>query len=308
MRGTGEDAHHTVAGGPGTEPRRDAVALHVDEIVDPVDPRFEELYALYERLFPLPAEREPPEAFFEVLELNRNPKVQRELGPWHEAILVVQAGQGGPVVGGHVYGVTTSSAHAELGCAASVQAIYTFFDRSVRGRTPMSQIERELQDRASRTFEPREAPTVSPLIFVEVNNPLRMSPEQIADDTAHAGIDPYRRYRHWLNSGLRPLDLSYVQPPLRAGEDAVRYLDLFCNSKLTSVPAAVILHHLRAFISISVLKGRPADDDPDFAAMRDQLGGRDAVGFVPEDHGDLRRILARAAELKLASQPRPGVS
>ncbi|HEY0484470.1 MAG TPA: hypothetical protein VGD37_43415 [Kofleriaceae bacterium] len=300
MGGTGEDALRVTDRSP---------ALHVDEIVDADDPRFEELYGLYERLFPLPAEREPPEAFFEVLALNRNPQVQHALGPWHEAILVVQAGQGGPVVGGHVYGVTTSRAHRELGCAASVQAIYTFFDHLVRGRTPMSQIERELQARASRTFDDRGAPiTISPLIFVEVNNPLRMTPEQIADDTAHAGIDPYRRYRHWLNSGLRPLELSYVQPPLRTGEDAVRYLDLFCNSSLSSVPSSVILGHLRAFISISVLKGRPADDDPDFAVMRDQLGVRDAIGFVPEDQGDLRAIRERAAELKLASQPGPGVS
>ena len=307
MRGTGEDVHHTTDSGPGSERPRDAVALHVDEIVDADDPRFGELYALYERLFPLPEEREPPEAFFELLALNRNAKAQRELGPWHEAILAVQAGQGGPVVGGHVYGVTTSDAHREFGCVASVQAIYTFFDRSVRGRTPMSQIERELQTRASRTFDRCGTPTLSPLIFLEVNNPLRMAPQQIADDTAHAGIDPYRRYRHWLNSGLRPLELSYVQPPLRAGEDAIRYLDLFCNSSLSSVPAAVVLNHLRAFISISVLKGRPADDDPDFAAMRDQLSGRDAVGFVPEDQSDLRMIRERAAELKLASSC-PGVS
>jgi hypothetical protein len=294
MRGTGEQR-------AGATAPSEAGPLCVDEITEADDPRFAELYALYERMFPLPAEREPPEAFFEVLALNRHAEVQRVLGPWHEAVLAVHAGHGGPVVGGHVYGVTTSRAHRELGCIASVQAIYTFFDPSVRGRTPMSKIEQELQARALRAVGHTGAPAIPPLIFVEVNNPLRMTAQQIADDTAHAGIDPYRRYRHWLSSGLRPLELSYVQPPLRAGGDAVRYLDLFCNSRLASVPGAVILNHLRAFISIAVLKGRPADDDPDFAAMRDQLGARDAIPFAT-DRADLQAICDRAAALKLAAQ------
>jgi hypothetical protein len=47
---------------------------------------------------------------------------------------------------------------------------------------------------------------------------------------------------------------------------------------------------------------RAADDDPDFAAMRDQLGARDAIGFAPADRADLQAICDRAAELKLAAQ------
>src|SRR5215510_9545133 len=159
--------------------------------------------------------------------------------------------------------------------------------------------EDDLQARALRILGYDGVPRMPPLVFVEVNNPLRMSPEEIADDTAHAGIDPYRRYRHWLRSGLRPLDLAYVQPPLRLGESPVRYLDLFCNSNLPSVPSAVVLHHLRAFISISVLKGKSADGDPDFAAMRDQLAARDIVAFIPDDYAELQAICDRAAELSI---------
>ena len=68
MRGTGEQR----AGAAHSE----AEPLRVDEITGADDPRFGEL-ALCERMVPLRAEREPPEAFFEVLALNRH--AEREL-------------------------------------------------------------------------------------------------------------------------------------------------------------------------------------------------------------------------------------
>lgn len=254
---------------------------------------FDALYALYERLFPLSDEREPPEAFLQILALNDDADVQRRFGPWREIVAAVRVGADGPVVGGHVFGVTTSGAHAAYGCGASVQGIYTFFDASVRGRTPILEIKRYFQDQALRAFGLTRVMR-APLVFLEVNNPLRMSAAEIAEDTARSGIDPHRRYVFWQRCGLRPLRLPYVQPRLRPDAQPVRCLDLFCSADGPDVPAAVVAQHLRAFVSVSVLKGADARTDADFAPLAAWLDVQTAVAFVNADADDQRMIHAAA--------------
>jgi hypothetical protein len=96
-----------------------------------------------------------------------------------------------------------------------------------------------------------------------------------------AGLDPWDRYRKWLFVEALPLDFPYVQPALSVGGSPVDYLDLFCFPKgRRSVPSTIIKQHLRAFVSLSVLKGRDARLDPAFGQIMRYLDDRDEISFA----------------------------
>lgn len=264
--------------------------------VDPGDSRsFAVLYNIYAQMFPLPDEREPPDAFFEIAALNVNGPVQAAFGPWREVVASIRPWQGGPIIGGHVFGMTTSRAHERHGHGASVQAIYTFIEQRSRGSGAISDMKRYMTGEALRVFGFEADAPLTPLIFFEVNNPLRMTAEQIREDTEMSGVSPFRRYNFWRRNGFRPLDLRYVQPALRPDAEPVRYLDLFCSDvPAGGIASAVIASHLAAFIAVSVRKGAPADEDPDFAAMAAALSARDFIPFVEDDTAEQQAIRAGA--------------
>ncbi len=269
----------------------------VTDIVSSREPELlDQLYALYALAFPLPDEREPRSAFDEILAANEDFAVQRRFGPWREVVAVIREWAGGPVVGGHVFGVTTSPAHRAAGCAASVQGIYTFLHPQVRGRLPMSALRDFMQAQAQATFGGDLDWPLAPPVFIEVNNPLRMSAAEVELDAQSSGVDPHRRYLFWQRSGFRPLAFDYVQPALQPGGRAALYLDLFCSGS-GPVPASLLAAHLRPFLAISVLKQRPADSDPDAEAMLAALARNEEVGFVPPERADQVLIRQRAAAL-----------
>jgi hypothetical protein len=273
--------------------------LSYEEIQPEHSKDFAKLYAIYADLFPLPDEREPPDAFFEISMLNQRADVQMQMGPWREIVAGIRLWQGGPLVGGHVFGVTTSPAHVKFGCRASVQAIYTFLERAARGKGQIPDMKSYMcaEALAKFGFDPVRG-GMPPLMFFEVNNPKRMTPQEIEEDTRRSGLDPHRRYIFWKRNGFAPLEFSYVQPRLRPDAEPVRYLDLFCTAGVAdAIPAELILAHLSTFVSISVLKGKPAMDDPDFAKMAEALPAGRMVPFVPDDADEQKAILqgARAA-------------
>jgi len=267
------------------------------EEVRPEDSRsFATLYNIYAGLFPFADEREPPEAFFELAALNINAGIQAALGPWREIVASIRRWQGGPIIGGHVFGVTTSRAHVEFGCMASVQAMYTFLEPASRGQGTITEMRAYFEAEALRVFGFPPA-AMRPLIFFEVNNPLRMSEAQVEEDMRQSGISPFKRYLFWKRKGFRALDFAYVQPRLRPDSEPVGYLDLFCSAPGEArIPAALLRNHLRAFISISVLKGVDAAGDDDFRNMAVLLDASRDVGFKPEDSDEQRYILKRARQ------------
>ena len=266
-----------------------------DEISPFHDEAFAALYAIYSDLFPLADEREPPSAFRELAELNGRADIQRLCGPWREFVFGMRLDKQRPLIGGNVFGVTTGPAHLQFGCQASVHDIYLFVHPDARGHGAMTDAKAHMEAQALLTFGLDErAGKLPPLIFLEVNNPTLMSSSEIELDTARSGIDPYRRYLSWKRSGFRPLDFRYVQPALRPDASAIRYLNLFCSAGgIDGIPADVVRAHLSAFISISVLKGRPAAENPDFALMMDELTPGTMIRFVPEDAVDKKLISER---------------
>jgi len=256
---------------------------------------FDAFYAIYAELFPLPDEREPPEAFVDIMALNNRPDVQERFGPWREVICAIRLSAGSPIVGGHVFGVTTSPAHLSFGCRASVQGIYTFLKREARGKGGLHDARSYVTATALETFGfGAEGGRIAPLIFFEVNNPLRMTAEEIANDKESSGLDPHLRYQFWKRNGFAPLDFAYVQPRLRASAKPVRYLDLFCSTEAGSdIPAELVLAHLKPYVSISILKGRDAFDDPDFRTMANLLAPGRRISFVDSGSAEQREIAAQ---------------
>ncbi len=268
--------------------------IRIEELTSPSAPAFKALYALYKSIFPMADEREPPEAFSEILEINRALSTQEHFGPYREIVAIVRLWEGGPIIGGHIFGVTTSPDHFASGIPASVQAIYTFMHKDYRGLVPIEAFAKYCQRAAVETFPVPGITLRLPVIFFEVNNPLKMTPEEISMDTCRSGLDPHRRYNFWLRSGFRPLDFPYVQPRLRPDVEPVRCLDLFCSGDINDVSATLLLSHLRAFVSVSVLKNQDACRDPDFLTMQDWLTRYDAVPLVPRSRSDISTIAQRA--------------
>jgi hypothetical protein len=277
-------------------------SCHIEELsVNDMDAFFG-LYEIYSRVFPMPDEREPPSAFREILNLNRDARIQTTYGPYREIVATVRRWEGGPVIGGHIFGVTTSECHRMHQIPGSIQAIYTFLHEDNRGEIPIKTFVEYCQQTALRTFPSNGRLAVQPLIFFEVNNPLKMTAEEIDIDTKNSGLDPHRRYMFWLRSGFRPLDFPYVQPRLRPDAEPVRCLDLFCGkATYETVPANVLERHLQAFISISVLKGRNAADDPDYQRMQQWLRERSQVKLVPADNDSIRKIVNASREARARS-------
>ncbi len=196
----------------------------VYENINPLnDEPFATLYAIYSDLFPLSDEREPPSAFRDLAELNCRQDVQILYGPWQEFVFGMRLDRQGALVGGNVFGVTTSQAHVNFGCQASVHDIYLFVHPNARGHGAMADAKAHMEAHA-RAVVGLNPGIFAPLIFLEVNNPTLMSSSEIELDTMQSGIDPCRRYMSWKRSGFRPLDFRYVQPALRPDASAIRYL------------------------------------------------------------------------------------
>jgi hypothetical protein len=222
--------------------------------------------------------------------------MQARFGPWREFVTAIREGDNGPLVGGNIFGVTTSRAHVAFGCQASIQGIYLFLVPEARGQGAVADARPYMESQALAAFglDARRG-RLPPLIFLEVNNPMRMTAAEIEQDTASSGFNPYQRYAFWKRNGYAPLAFRYVQPPLRPGASPVRYLDLFCTAEVAdAIPAELIAAHLNAFISMSVLKGRAASGDADFARMTYELGLQRMVGFVPDANPEQQKIAERA--------------
>jgi hypothetical protein len=270
--------------------------LHYEDISPASTEAFEKFYAIYAELFPLADEREPPEAFHEIAHLNNRADMQARFGPWREFVTAIRERNGGPLLGGNIFGVTTSPAHIAFGCQASIQGIYLFLIPEARGQGAVADAPPYMQSQALAAFGfDAGKGRLPPLVFLEVNNPMRMTAAEIERDTASSGFNPYQRYAFWKRNGFAPLDFHYVQPPLRQDASAVRYLDLFCTAGAAdAIPAELIAAHLNAFISISVLKGHAASGNADFVRMTRELKLRGKVGFLPDTNPEQQTIAERA--------------
>src|SRR5262249_10847017 len=128
-------------------------------------------------------------------------------------------------------------------------------------------------DRYAREHQAAGAPS---FVTCEQNNPDRMTHEQLDEDLKAALIDPRERMAWWRRRGYRKLGFDYCQPPLSPDHEACTYIDYFVrfsgSETHDSLPAGVLLEHLRRFFYVSVGKfERDMDEEPNWMRQRDQL-------------------------------------
>ena len=100
-------------------------------------------------------------------------------------------------------------------------------------------------------------------MFLEINNPTRMNPNDIDLDSQLSGIDQDARLLAWERVGAQVIDTQYIQPALsnngQEPEDNL-LLAVISPHPINTLPAKTLQAHLTRFFEISVLKGKPLPD------------------------------------------------
>jgi len=242
----------------------------------------------YDRAFVLPNEKEELAGFKECLDLNSGSEYDeliRRYGLFREVVFVARdAGVGNAVIGGGNFIAFPLSAAGDPAVADCLCANlnYIYVVPGARGRGYLRKLIQAVNEIAAHLFvvhsSPRwpaifgkttaSGPVVLPrLVFLEQNDPLRMTAEDYARDTEHAGVDQFDRLRMWARLGARIVDFPYVQPPLssdQSADDTLLYAVLGVQG--SHIEPALLKAHLERFFGISVLKG--ANPDSEASAVR----------------------------------------
>ncbi len=235
-------------------------------------PVFDRFFAGYDRAFVLPDEKEDIEGFRACLALNHGAEHVRltaEYGPFREICLIADDAEDVPVGGANLIAAALDGPGFDP--IVTVNLNYIYIEPESRGHGHLRRLAAVAADIAG-TMLNSPAP---PLMFIEQNDPFRMSAQAYAHDTAATGIDQLDRLRIWARLGARIVDIDYVQPALSAGkehDDALVYALL--GGREAPLSAALVAAHLRRFFGISVLKGAPLDGDRVASALLSALAAR----------------------------------
>lgn len=229
----------------------DGVWLHVFTRSD--DPRIIRFFAAYDAAFILEDEKEDLSGFKACLDLNHGAAYARLsalYGPFRELVVMLTDG-----AEGRVLGAANFIAFAGDGTDPTVSLSYIFVAAGTRKRGHFSRLMALVRSEAQASFDwPGAAP--EPLIFMEMNDPVHMSPEDYARDSAHAGLDQVDRLKIWERRGARIVDMPYRQPPLSAQQTADSDLLLgLLGAEGDSLDACLVARHMRRFFGVTVLKG-----------------------------------------------------
>lgn len=244
----------TVTALPGrdrSEDLGDGVWLHVFTRSD--DPALARFFAAYDAAFILPDEKEDIDGFKACLDLNEGAAYARLAalyGPYRELVVMLTEG-----ADGRVLGAANFIAFAGDGREPTVSLSYIFVDGAERRRGHFSRLMALVRAEAKAAFAwPGEAP--EPLIFIEMNDPVKMAPEDYALDSAHAGLDQVDRLKIWERRSARIVATAYRQPPLSAHQTANSDLLLGVLGATGDSLSACLLHaHMKRFFGVTVLKG-----------------------------------------------------
>lgn len=227
----------------------------------PDSPILEQFFAGYDRAFVLPDEREEIAGFRACLAIN--PESRQRFGRLHrELVMVVDDSVTGQLLGGANF-LATRIANAPADHPPVAVALnYMFVEVAARGRGLSRTLKHAVGVLANRAVGESDASPL-PALFIEQNDPLRLSDEEYAADSAHAGIDQVDRLAIWARLGARLVDFPYVQPALSADQDsddglAYAVMDFPGNA----IDARYFRAHLESFFGISVLKGGDPTTDP----------------------------------------------
>lgn len=253
---------------------------------------FSTFFAGYDRAFVLPDEKEDEAGIAACLALNSNEigaGLARRYGRFAEICLIARDAASGLFVGGaNFIAVQIGDGAAPL---VSANLNYIYVDAAARGQGRFGQLLAAVRQ-AIRWAMDSDG---DPLIFIELNDPVRMSAADYARDTAFTGLDQLDRLRIWRRRGARIVDHAYVQPALSADQAPDTNLIYGVLTDLPCLSACVLADHLRKFFAISVLKGAAIEDSPaaseQIALLDRQCRAGDQIAVL-----DPAPLLARAVQ------------
>lgn len=245
---------------------RSATGLFVRATDDPASPVVDDFYAGYDKAFVLPNEKEDLAGFRECLALNHGAafeRLQGLYGPYREIVAVaVDPDTDQQVAGASLIAFPARPGGDRDTPLLTINLNYVFVTPEARGKGHLRRMAQAVCEMAAAWFVPAagnsipEREAVRSLVFIEQNDPLRISEADAAADTLHSGIDQFDRIRIWTKLGARIIDFPYVQPPLSAHQSIDDGLLLSVYGALPErLDACDLGHHLERFFAISVLKG-----------------------------------------------------
>ena len=206
----------------------------------------------YDRAFVLPDEREEIDGFNKCLALNE--PYRRAFGRTHCELVCTFETQQGDLLGGANFLAIGHASHNVVP-SISIALNYIYVEQAARGRgllrTGIDAV-RELA-LVSLGQDPSHSQVA---IFIEQNDPFKLTAEEYAEDTRHSGLDQFDRLNIWAKVGARLVDFPYVQPALSVGQnadDGLIYAAL--NYPFATIDCQFFHDHLESFFRISVLKG-----------------------------------------------------
>ncbi len=260
----------------------------------------------YDRAFVLEDEKEPLAGFTECLALNHGgayDALAARYGAFREIVLVVREKNTARRIGGANFISFPIIAPGAPQCICA-NLNYVYIDKSDRGRGHFKALLAGIANFIPRLFT---GPALPALIFIEQNDPFRMSDEAYALDTSYAGVDQFDRLAIWLHEGARIVDFHYVQPPLsphQKPDDSLVYAVLSPPGPRLS--ACLLREHLLRFFAISVLKGKDPKLFPHAKEQLDSLSERCAKSTPLEllDMPSSTIEAARSARSRAQSRPK----
>lgn len=298
--------------------------LLIDASTSGADGVLEEFYQDYDRAFVLENEKEGFDGFAECLALNEGKayiKLANRFGGFREFVLIVREPVTGERLGGACFiGFPLPPSSPSERTVLSLNLNYIFVNAPVRRRGIFKRLVCDMPDLALRLLSttnlediPIQWPTaVTPgladtpkiLMFIEQNDPIRMTRGEYERDTKHTGLDQLARIAMWVRLGAKIVDFPYVQPPLTSKQKADHKLVYgILGADGDTLSACVLGAHLERFFGISVLKGSDLNAEPTAASQLSDLermcNQRQAINLLTAEGLDrirLRSNLSTAAE------------
>ncbi len=220
--------------------------LRLSTAISAEDDVFARFFAGYDKAFVLPNEKEDEEGFRRCFELNFGADYARLsglYGAYSEVCLVAE--KDGVEIGGANF---IAMPIGEDSVSANLNYIY--INQAARRQGHLARLVAGVRETLAALFPGR----ARILMFIEQNDPFRMSAEDYRRDTEFTGLDQFDRLRIWAKSGARVVDFDYAQPPLSAEQGADDTL-VYSVLGVETLSACALEAHLTRFFGVSVLKG-----------------------------------------------------
>ena len=254
----------------------------------PESPVLREFYDAYDLAFTLTNEKEEFAGFADCLALNQGEiyaGLSAHFGGFREYAATIRAPVTGEFIGGMNF-IVLQMGGLKIPQAPylSVNLNYVFINGQARRRGYFRAIMREFAPIVMKLFaasNPTDVqaalqrhylPNPPVYIYIELNDPVRMSKEDYDTDTQISGLDQTSRIGIWGSLGAKIIDFPYVQPALSAKQKAdPNLVYAVLGVEGGRLHPSNLRAHLERFFTISVLKGRCACSDPYAAAQLSAL-------------------------------------